>query len=199
MIFRFWNVQFDDREWIEIIIRYLNSWTEIPLTNNDDYDKEDLKFYDGLLGTLLKHTEWLMINAPKDLNKKFVNSWKYQGKLYRVMHSYYVCDSEGYLTGQSVMPEVDYHGMISHWTNDYTFAGLMDKLDPDEQYIILETDTQDHLAFDVNKFRKTYSCRKQFTEKEREFIFPICKENTTEYRMTINEFIQMKRTTEGSL
>lgn len=58
MIFNF-NMSFTDGEWKSIIIEYLRVWTSIPLTTNGGYDIEDLKFFDGLLGTLLKHTEFL--------------------------------------------------------------------------------------------------------------------------------------------
>lgn len=192
MIFDLPNINFSDEEWIIIISEYLNGWTETPLSPNDGYDIDELKFYDGLFGTLLKHTEKLLKVAPSYLNEKFLESWRYQGKLYRVIHSHYVFDNEKSSEPRSVMPIVNYHGMITHWTDDCTFSGLMYKLSPDEEYIILETDTKDHLAFDVNKFRKKHYCRKPHTEKEREIIFPIYRENTTEYRMTINEFKQMK-------
>lgn len=191
MIFKKPNVHFFDNEWTEIIKKYLNGWTEIPLSTSSGYDIDELKFYDGLLGTLLKDTEFLINNVPSYVNKDFVESWKYQGKLYRVIHPHYVFDDDS-VEPRTVMPEVNYHGMISHWTDDYTFNGLMYKLSPDCEYIILETDTEVHLAFDVNKFRKAYNCEKPFTEKEREIIFPMYKENTKEYHMTINEFIRMK-------
>lgn len=190
MIFNKPNVHFFDNEWIEIIKEYLNGWTEIPLSTSSGYDIDELKFYDGLLGTLLKDTESLINNVPSYVNKDFVESWKYQGKLYRAIHGFCMLDEND--EEIHIMPTVDYHGMISHWTDDYTFNGLMYKLSPDCEYIILETDTEVHLAFDVNKFRKAYNCEKAFTEKEREIIFPMYKENTKEYRMTINEFIRMK-------
>lgn len=38
-----------------------------------------MKFFDGLLGTLLKHTEYLLKEYPSYLDKEFVDSWKYQG------------------------------------------------------------------------------------------------------------------------
>ena len=192
MIFDKLNVNFTDEEWIQIIKEYLNGWTEIPLNSTNGYDIEELKFYDGLLGTLLKDTERFIKNDPTLLNKKFVDSWKYQGKLYRVIHKKYA-SYEDFCEGKLTMPEVEYHRMISHWTDDYTFKGLMYKLSADTEYIILETDTADHLAFDVNKFRKNYHCRNRNTEKEREIIFPMYRENTKEYRMTINEFVKMKK------
>ena len=91
------------------------------------------------------------------------------------------------------MPEIEYHGMISHWTKDYTFKGLLHKLPSKEKYIILEADTQDHIGFDVNKFRKSFNCEKPNTEIEQEIIFPMYKDCIKEYRMTINEFVEFKQ------
>ena len=194
MIFNFCNPNFTDEEWIYMITKYLDGFTEIPLSTSDGYDIEELKFYDGLLGTLLKHTEYISENCPLMLNKKFVNSWKYQGKLYRVMHKTITLGKGN--REYSRFRKINYHGMITHWTDDYTFKGLLltnNKIFDDEEYIILEADTKEHFAFDVNKFREKYKCRRTNTEKEREFIFPMYKENITEYRMTIKDFIQMKK------
>ena len=83
-------------------------------------------------------------------------------------------------------------GLITHWTDDYTFDGLMYKLSKDEEYIILEVDTKEHFAFDVNKFRRMNNQNERFTYKEREFIFPMYKENIKEYRTTIRDFVKMK-------
>ena len=190
MIFNFTYPEFSDEEWIYIISKYLKGFTEIPLNEIYGCDLEELKFYDGLLGTLLKHTEYIISNYPKGLNKKFVNSWRYQGKLYRVMHKTLTVGKDGREIYR--FRKINYHGMITHWTSDYTFKGLMHKLSDDEEYIILETDTQDHFAFDVNKFRQVYGCEERFTQGEREVIFPLYKTNTTEYRMTIKQFIHMK-------
>lgn len=194
MIFNFPFLHFTDSEWIQIITEYVKGFTELPLTTSEGYSVEDLKFFDGLLGTLLKHTKWILEEIPQEINNEFVNSWMYQGKLYRCMHGVakYNCGKES-----CSLPTVDYHGMITHWTTDFEFKGLLHKLSNDVEYIILETDTQDNLAFDVNKFRKTYGCQEVFTEKEREVIFPLCKENTKEYRMTIKQFVQMKQQEES--
>ena len=62
----------------------------------------------------------------------------------------------------------------------------------DEEYIILEADTREHLAFDVNKFREVNDVQEPYTQGENEIIFPMYKENIKEYRMTINEFVSMK-------
>lgn len=193
MIFNF-NMSFTDDEWKGIIIEYLRAWTGIPLTTNGGYDIEDLKFFDGLLGTLLKHTEYLMKEYPPMLDQEFLDSWKYQGKMYRVIHPHYVFDADS-IEPRTVMPEVNYHGMVTHWTSDYTFKGLLAtaKIFDDEEYIILEADTGNHLAFDVNKFRKVNDVIEPYTQGENEIIFPMYQENIKEYRMTIQEFIKKKQ------
>ena len=175
MIFNFNYMDFSDEDWKYIILQYLKEWTEIPLNPTYGYDIEELKFFDGFLGTLLKQTESLMSDPYADVDNDFVDSWKYQGKLYRVIHSHYVFD-DGVVEPRTIMPEVNYHRMITHWTSDYTFDGLMYKLSPDEKYIILEADTGDHLAFDVNKFRKANNAIEPYTHGENEIIFPMYKE-----------------------
>lgn len=194
MIFNFNNMDFSDEDWKYIILQYLKEWTEIPLKPTYGYDIEELKFFDGFLGTLLKQTEALMSEYPSVLDREFIDSWKYQGKLYRVIHPHYVFD-DGVIEPRTIMPEVNYHRMITHWTSDYTFEGLLknNKIFDDEEYIILEADTGNHLAFDVNKFRKANNAEKRYTQGEEEIIFPMYKECIKEYRMTINEFIEMKK------
>ncbi len=193
MIFNF-NMSFTDDEWKLIILEYLRVWTGISLTTNGGYDVEDLKFFDGLLGTLLKHTEYLLKEYPSFLDKEFVDSWKYQGKIYRVIHPHYVFGDDS-IEPRTIMPEVNYHGMITHWTSDYSFKGLLAtaKVFDDEEYIILEAETGEHLAFDVNKFRKANNVIEPYTQGENEIIFPMYKENIKEYRMTIQEFIKKKQ------
>lgn len=61
------------------------------------------------------------------------------------------------------------------------------------RYIILEADTGDHLAFDVNKFRQVNNAQEIYTQDENEIIFPMYHDNTQEYRMTIKEFIEKKQ------
>ncbi len=192
MVFYMPNMQLTDEDWIYILMNYLYSWTEIPLSNSGGYDIDELKFYDGFIGYLLKQTERYQKECLDILDKKFVDSWKYQGKIYRIIHEIEVEDEteeDGY---SYKLPDVEYHGMISHWTDDYTFQGLMYKLNAETPYIILEADTQDHIAFDVNKFRKQYNCENSFTAKEREIIFPMYKECIKEYHMSVSEFINMK-------
>lgn len=192
MIFDMPNIHFKDDEWIYILIKYLNGWTEIPLSSSGGYNIDKLKFYDGFIGYLLKQTEWYLKDYPDILDKHFIDSWKYQGKIYRIIHQIIIKDDTAEDGYSCKLPEVEYHGMISHWTDDFTFNGLMYKLDADTPYIILEADTQEHIGFDVNKFRKAYNCINPYTENEREIIFPMYKNCIKEYHMSVNEFIQLK-------
>ena len=194
MIFNVNNMAFSDDDWKYIILQYLKEWTEIPLTTNDGYDIEELKFFDGFIGTLLKQTEALMSEYPSFLDKEFVDSWKYQGKLYRVIHPHYDPDDNS-TEPRIIIPEVNYHRMITHWTSDYTFEGLLknNKIFDDEEYILLEADTGNHLAFDVNKFRKANNAEERYTQGEEEIIFPMYKECINEQKTTIKKFIEMKK------
>ncbi len=192
MIFNMPNIDLEDEEWIYILIKILKSWTEIPLNITSGYDTDNLKFYDGIIGSLIRQTEELYKDFPEHLDMNFVNSWKYQGKIYRVLHSRGVADDtndDGYSLS---LPDVEYHGMVSHWTTDYTFDALLYKLSSKAEYIILEADTKEHFAFDVNCFRERYKCSEMYTQNEEEIIFPMYKDCITEYRMTIEEFIKIK-------
>ena len=192
MIFNLPNVRFQDEEWIYILAQVLNGWTEIPLSPFAGYSQDEIKFYDGIMGTLLKQTEKVLEEYPEILDKRFINSWKYQGKLYRVIHEAPVEDAR-YRDGfRMQLPKVDYHGMITHWTDDFRFEGLMYKLSSESESIILEADTGKHIAFDVNGFRKEYGFENKYLEGEREIIFPMYKECIKEYRMSIEEFISIK-------
>ena len=192
------NIGLNEEELIYLVYKYVSSWTEIPLSICDGYDIEQLRFYDAFLGTLIRNTEEFLRNYPGYENDGFIRSWKYQGKLYRLLHEAPHIDRR-YLDGYRLeLPSVEYHRMVSHWTDDYSFKGLMYKLSPQTQYIILEADTNDHLAFDIYGFLNKYGFRIPKTENEREFIFPMYKECITEYRMTVEEFVGKKLKDENS-
>ena len=190
MIFGFPNISFSDREWEYIICKVLKGWTEIPLNSVWGYDIDTVRFYDAIIGTLLKHTETMVSENEPELNHDFINSWKYQGKIYRVLHP---CPKRRG-SARTKLPKVDYNGLIAHWTTDYTFRGLMHKLSKREKYVILEADTNEHFGFDVNKYRQTKGLSLGHTGKENEIIFPMYKECVIkEYKMTIEEFVKMKQ------
>lgn len=192
MIFNLPNVRFQDEEWIYILSKVLYGWTEIPLSPFAGYNQEDIRFYDGIIGTLLKQTERILCEYPEILDQRFVQSWKYQGELYRVIHESPIEDAR-YRDGfRMQLPKVDYHGMITHWTDDFRFEGLMYKLSSESECIILEANTGKHIAFDVNGFREEYGFENQYLAREREIIFPMIKECIKEYRMSINDFISYK-------
>ena len=189
MILDFPQMNLSDKEWIKLLERYLKQWTEIPLTTGDGYDIDELRFFDGFIGTIIRQTESNLKNKEV-INKEFVNSWKYTGKMYRVLHRIYRIEK-----GQNhcTLPRVRYHRMITHWTTDYTFSKLRHKLCCDEKHIILEADTGEHIAFDINGFRKRYNCEESYTKDEREVIFPMYKECIKEYHMTLREFEEMTK------
>jgi hypothetical protein len=191
MIFDMPSIYLSDDDWIYFLSRCLKGWTEIPLSQTNGYDKDVLKFYDGIIGLLLKQTERFQKMYPNALNTEFVNAWKYQGRIYRVIHSR-IEENNRNKSGYSCrLPKVEYHGRITHWTTDYTFYALH-KLSRSTKYIILEADTKEHIAFDINGFREKYECLEEYTKGEQEIIFPMYKECIKEYRMTINEFVEMK-------
>jgi hypothetical protein len=82
--------------------------------------------------------------------------------------------------------------MITHWTTDFSFEALTHKLGLNTKYIILEADTQNRLAFDVNKFREINEINEVYTKKEDEIIFPIYRKHIKEFFMTINDFKDLK-------
>ena len=71
MIFNLPNIPFNDNDWICILINYLNGWTEIPLNSTYGYNWDDLKFYDGFIGYLIKQTEYYLRENPDILDKQF--------------------------------------------------------------------------------------------------------------------------------
>ena len=100
------NINFSDEEWIYILKQYLNGWTEIPLNSSAGYDIDNLKFYDGFIGLLLKQTEEYYKEKNYLLDMHFVNSWTYTGKLYRIIHPCLVEDDTA-IDGYSLkMPQV---------------------------------------------------------------------------------------------
>jgi len=185
-------VRFTDDEWKYILNTVLRGWTEIPLRTHGGYSKDLLKFYDGIIGYVIKDVERMYRDFPKYVNMVFLDSWKYQGKLYRVIHKSVFLDENNDEGFSYKLPEVEYHNMITHWTTDYTFQGLMHKLSDEEEYIILEAETRDKFAFDVNKYRKANGISEVYTEGEREVIFPMYQEHITEHKMNVKQFIELK-------
>lgn len=184
LIFDLPNMLLKNKDWKAIIANYVMSWVEEPLSSGDDYNIDRLKFYDGLLGYLLKETERYIQEGVFDsdiIDTNFMNSWLYRGPIYRVLHK----------NNNGNMPKVNYHGMIGHWTKDYHFGGLNYKLDFNDTFIVLKSDTGDHIGFDVTKYIICNNLRPSPILNEREIIYPMIKRNVTEYKMSINEFIRM--------
>lgn len=179
-------------ELIFLLLKYLKGWTEISLTNNQGYDKDKLIFYDAFIGSIIRKSEELIKLYPELKKDSFIQSWLYQGKLYRVIHRNIVENKRNKRGYSCRMPKVEYHEMITHWTKDRSFKALKHKLSETDKYIILETDTKDRLAFDVNKFRKIHNEEELYTQDEDEVIFLMYKDYIKEYPpMSIKQFNDM--------
>ena len=76
MIFNLPSVHFSDDEWIYILSVVLKGWTEVPLSQLSGYNKDNLKFFDGVIGLLLKQTEKTLVEYPDVLNHEFVNYYE---------------------------------------------------------------------------------------------------------------------------
>lgn len=100
-------------------------------------------------------------NYQKDIDKlmKSVNTWKYRGKLYRVMD----CKQN----------QIDYHGLIASWTNDYKSFKNFNHLYDKQKYTFIVGSTGSDWGFDVNKYRQYIGERHIYTEHESEIIFPL--------------------------
>lgn len=65
-----------------------------------------------------------------------------------------------------------------------------------ESKSVLETymgdETKEHIAFDVNGFRKEYGFENQYLAGERKIIFPMYRDCITEYKMSVNNFIALQ-------
>ena len=182
------KVGVDPAKWMGLVQCYLRGWTSIPFTRDEGYDRDLLKFYDEFIGALLKETE-KDISGSYELSSRDVNrACAYRGKLYRILHA--VLPDDGRKSGGiGLLPDVEYHGMITHWTDDVTFSDLRSSLAQNRKYIILEADTGSHIGLDVNRFFEYIGAEEP---GKREIIFPMYRDCIKEYRMTLGKFLEMK-------
>ena len=103
------------------------------------------------------------IDAQNNLDEfmESVNTWKYTGKVYRVIG----CKPD----------KVEYHDMIASWTNNPLAFADFNHLICTVKYTFLIGHTGKNWAFDVNKYRRIIGDMHQFTEYESEIILPMNK------------------------
>ena len=131
--------------------------------------------------------ENLMPETNNDLTVKLnainedINSWKYVGKIYRVIN----CRKS----------RVEYHQLIASWTDSPEAFKRFNHLCKKHRYSFLIADTGKNWAFDVNKYRNNTKNRHCYTEYESEIIFPMDKQYVVDlFYGTLEEFYRYIRT-----
>lgn len=110
-----------------------------------------------------------------------INSWKYVGKIYRVID----CRKS----------QVEYHQLIASWTDTPEAFKQFNHLYKKHRYSFLIADTGKDWAFDVNKYRKNTDNEHCYTEHESEIIFPMDKQYVVDlFYGTLEEFYKHLKT-----
>lgn len=113
--------------------------------------------------------------------KKDIGSWKYIGKIYRVID----CKKD----------QIEYHQLIASWVNTLDAFKDFNHLSEKHRYSFLIGDTDEDWAFDVNKYREHTNNRHYYTEHESEIIFPMNKKYIIDiFYGTLEEFYEHIRT-----
>lgn len=173
----------------------MRQFREFPLCNNEGYDEEGLRFYDGVLGSLIRmrdkmrraQNEWGMQEIPK--YEAFVSKWAYRGDIYRVIGEAYVYE-DGDDEPHMEMPEIKWHGMIASWSSSYDFTTGFNHIYPDAKYTIIHANTGDSVGIDANKLGNYVGGYNPHTIGENEVIFPMKKKFVVKVyeEITPNEF-----------
>ena len=172
------QLSLDNQKWLLAVTMY--QFREFPLCRGR-YDEEGLRFYDGVLGNLIRmrdkirraQNEWGMQEMPE--YEAFSSKWVYQGDIYRVIGEAYVYD-DGDDEPHMEMPEIKWHGMVASWSSSFDFTTNFNHIYADSKYTIIHANTGDSAGIDANKFGKYLGCHSPCTEGENEVIFPMKKE-----------------------
>ncbi len=172
------QLSLDNQKWLLAIT--MHQFREFPLCGGG-YDEEGLRFYDGVLGNLIRtrdemrraRNEWGMREMPE--YEAFASKWVYQGDIYRVIGEAYVYD-DGDDEPHMEMPEIKWHGMVASWSSSFDFTMNFNHMYADSKYTIIHANTGDSAGIDANKFGKYLGCYSPYTEGENEVIFPMKKE-----------------------
>lgn len=169
----------------------IRQFRERPLCGGG-YNEEDLRFYDGVLGNLIRTRDLYVDKGfPKSKSNflEFTTNWQYQGDIYRVLGKSCVFRkdrSKPYFR----TPAIKWHGMVASWSRSYDFTVNFNHLYPDEDYTIIHANTGDSVGIDVNKFATYLDDLNPYTESEQEIIFPMMKRYVVEIykRITPRDF-----------
>lgn len=139
----------DQKFFLAMVIR---QFRERPLCGGG-YNEEDLRFYDGVLGNLIRTRDLYFTEGCQDSVKGFTEltaNWQHQGDIYRVLGKSYICrkdKAEPYLR----TPSIKWHGMVASWSKSYDFTTSFNHIYSDEEYTIIHSNAGDSAGIDVNK------------------------------------------------
>ena len=163
-------------------------WTRVENTKDElKIIKSSIKNRNEARKNASGFIENLMPKTNNDLTAKLnainedINSWKYVGKIYRVID----CRKS----------RVEYHQLIASWTDSPEAFKQFNHLCKKHRYSFLIADTGKDWAFDVNKYRNNTKNRHCYTEHESEIIFPMDKQYVVDlFYGTLEEFYKHIRT-----
>lgn len=168
------QLSFEDQKYMIAVT--MEQFREIPLCGGG-YDEEGLRFYDGVLGNLIRERDSLLKFPTYNLHDEsaeFSSHWEYHGDIYRVLDKAYVYPKNG--EPYKRMPAIKWHGMIASWSSSYDFTTGFNHIYSDVKYTIIHANTGSSAGIDVNKFSEYLRCYNQHTACENEVIFPMKKE-----------------------
>ena len=158
--------------------RVLLSWLERPQLGIG-YSKNALDFYDGVIGYIIKHTNYYIKNKEKiwvpPYVFDFMEIWKYQGVIYRVI--------------DAPISKVRYHKKIASWTKRINAFDKFNHLYKGCKYTFLIANTKDMCGFDVNNYNDYFNQGNRYIKHEEEIIFPMDKKYIIDvFYGTLDEF-----------
>ncbi len=163
-------------------------WTRIENTKDElkiikssiKNRNEARKNTSGFIKSLTPETNNDLMTKLNAINED-INSWKYVGKIYRVI------DCRKNL--------VEYHQLIASWTDSPEAFKRFNHLCEKHRHSFLVANTGKDWAFDVNKYRKNTDNEHCYTEHESEIIFPMDKQYVVDlFYGTLEEFYKHLKT-----
>lgn len=164
-----------------VLARTLVQFREFPLCGGS-YDEEGLRFYDGVLGSLIRTRDLYCRKGLYEVIDGFADfssHWEYSGEIYRVIGKAYVRrgnDEEPRLE----MPEINWHGMVASWSKSYDFTTGFNHISPGGIYSFICGNTLTSAGIDANKLGEYLGCFNPYTSGENEVIFPMKESHVTE-------------------
>ena len=188
------QISFENQKFMLAITMY--QFREMPLCSGG-YDEEELRFYDGILGNLIRTRDLFVVRGLYDVidnYAKFSSNWEYHGDIYRVLGKSIVYPKRG--EPYYRMPAIKWHGMIASWSSSYDFTTNYNHIYADEHYTIIHSNTKTSAGIDANKFGEYLGYYSQYTIGEKEVIFPMKKEFVVNVykNITPNEFKTLMET-----